>query len=89
MAVGVQAVMDLVPKVSTVVAQPSPPSPGPRVAAPVLVHACISAALSPASPSCWHIGLKSQALELASTICALINLFHLTIFYQPERITMQ
>lgn len=59
MAVSVQAVMDLVPKVSTVVAQPSPLSPGPRVAAPVLVYACISAALSPASS---HLGAGTLVL---------------------------
>jgi hypothetical protein len=36
-----------------------------------------------------QVGLRrSKALELASTICTLVNLFNLTILYQPARIIM-
>ena len=102
MAVGVQAVMDLVFKASTVTAQRSPPSARPsdcHLGSPAwecdwLSSAPVTCQLRfggcETQPwCCWQVGLRrSQTLELASTICTLINLFNLTILYQPVRIIM-
>lgn len=99
MAVGVQAATDLVLKmcVSIITVAPSPPSLPPR---PLPLAPCMTAAPAPITcqlrfgswerqpGSCWHVGVGSWALELASTICTLIHLFNLTILYQPERIIM-
>lgn len=96
MAVGVQGVMDLVFKASIVTAQQSPPSACPsdglgvRCISSVPITCQLRFGGCEVLPGCcWQGGLRrSWALELASTICTLINLFNLTILYQPERIMM-
>lgn len=82
-AVGVQAVMDLVLKVSIVTAG----SAG-RALRLGSAHGCVSAArhlrLRSGAVTAWSLAgwSWSRALELASTVPALINLFNLTILYR-------
>lgn len=84
-ALGVEAIMDLAFKVSVVTAHrflhwAPAPSHHPPLAPEWEQNA---------ARSCWQLGLwRSQALDFASTICTLINVFNLTILYQPRKITM-